>query len=460
MSPITSTSASFSRRLCMITTAASTPATTSAMAGSFCNPHTSLTMTAPSSTARAATFAFMVSTESGAASSRARRAKTGSIRASSSAAVTGVAPGRVDSPPTSTIAQPSAASVRACAMAASAPRKRPPSEKESGVTFTMPMTAGRAPSLFRKSSRLARWSARIGLVPRMGHLAVPAHDAPFGVLVDPLGEIGLGIHRALANRALPVVLKMLLLALARLSERADRHNEFDHAHHGTSKKCLAPPVPTQLAIDTYGSASGSNKNLTFPQNCHVTRIPPQRPAEIGAAGAFDHDRAAPHAIAGASAGPAPHHDHATPHPDGFAAERGAEVIAGCAQDLDLSARHRRPGPRSRVAPNGQASAAHQPARLRAGVADNLDLAARQRLADPIETVARTFDADARRLSHAQAKDIADRHRHARGLQLDPLDLGCLLAGEPMRHQRREIKPLIGTLAQGENQRRHGRRSRR
>src|SRR5215467_10698409 len=51
------------------------------------------------------------------------------------------------------------------------------------------------------------------------------------------------------------------------------------------QKVPRTPVSTQLAIDTYGSASGSNKNLTFPQDCHVTRIPPQRPAENGAGAA-------------------------------------------------------------------------------------------------------------------------------------------------------------------------------
>ena len=56
ISAIMSSDGSFSMRLCMITTAASAAATASAMAGSFCRPQTSFTRTAPSSTARAATF--------------------------------------------------------------------------------------------------------------------------------------------------------------------------------------------------------------------------------------------------------------------------------------------------------------------------------------------------------------------------------------------------------------------
>ena len=67
---------------------------------------------------------------------------TGATRLISSSAVTGAAPGRVDSPPTSSSSHPSATSRSACATARSAVAKRPPSEKESGVTFTMPMSTG------------------------------------------------------------------------------------------------------------------------------------------------------------------------------------------------------------------------------------------------------------------------------------------------------------------------------
>src|SRR5205823_136268 len=47
------------------------------------------------------------------------------------------------SPPTSTTSAPSATISRPRAMAASASSQRPPSEKESGVTFRTPMTSGR-----------------------------------------------------------------------------------------------------------------------------------------------------------------------------------------------------------------------------------------------------------------------------------------------------------------------------
>ncbi len=52
-------------------------------------------------------------------------------------------PGRLDSPPMSSRSAPSSTSRRACAAASSEPGVRPPSEKLSGVTLTMPMTRGR-----------------------------------------------------------------------------------------------------------------------------------------------------------------------------------------------------------------------------------------------------------------------------------------------------------------------------
>src|SRR5205823_3086342 len=71
------------------------------------------------------------------------RSSTGTTRRSSSATVTPLEPGRVDSPPTSTIAAPSSTILRAAAAATSASRCTPPSEKESGVTLITPITDGR-----------------------------------------------------------------------------------------------------------------------------------------------------------------------------------------------------------------------------------------------------------------------------------------------------------------------------
>ena len=64
------------------------------------------------------------------------------MRASSSSAETPSDPGRVDSPPTSTIAAPASSIPHADVTAGSTLRCTPPSENESGVTLITPITAG------------------------------------------------------------------------------------------------------------------------------------------------------------------------------------------------------------------------------------------------------------------------------------------------------------------------------
>ncbi len=103
---------------------------------------TSLMSPAPAAAAARITSGLLVSTEMTTALAPRSRSITGSTRRSSSSALTASAPGRVDSPPTSMMAAPSAAMRRPCATAASAEQKRPPSENESGVTLSTPMTSG------------------------------------------------------------------------------------------------------------------------------------------------------------------------------------------------------------------------------------------------------------------------------------------------------------------------------
>ena len=110
------------------------------MAGSR-KPDTSLMMEAPASRARAATSAWRVSTDTHSSRS-ARAAITLPMRSHSVSGSTGSEPGRVDSPPTSMIAAPWAASSSPWATAASVSKYSPPSENESGVTFTIPMMRG------------------------------------------------------------------------------------------------------------------------------------------------------------------------------------------------------------------------------------------------------------------------------------------------------------------------------
>ena len=130
-------------RMCMITAPAPASATASTMPGAL-RPPTSLTTTAPAARAARATAALRVSMLTW--TPRATRASTtGTVRASSSATPTSAAPGRVDSPPTSTQLAPCSQSWRPRAMAASRLACSPPSEKLSGVTLRMPTSRRAAP---------------------------------------------------------------------------------------------------------------------------------------------------------------------------------------------------------------------------------------------------------------------------------------------------------------------------
>src|SRR5579864_641210 len=108
-----------------------------------CNAVTSFTMWAPAASACRATSALDVSTESITADCSASARTTGSTRCNSSSSETGCEPGRVDSPPMSSRSAPSCTSFSPCAMAVLTEKNCPPSEKLSGVTFTIPITSGR-----------------------------------------------------------------------------------------------------------------------------------------------------------------------------------------------------------------------------------------------------------------------------------------------------------------------------
>ena len=82
------------------------------------------------------------------ARSPARRARSPRLRS------TGAAPGRVDSPPTSMMSAPASSMASACAQRPRLPTC-PPSEKESGVTLSTPITYG-PPSSLAGFTRLAR----------------------------------------------------------------------------------------------------------------------------------------------------------------------------------------------------------------------------------------------------------------------------------------------------------------
>src|SRR5690606_264839 len=143
--------------MCISTTG--TPAAAAASrAPSRRSAYTSLIIPAPASTVARITSGLEVSMLIGTDVSRASRSTSGRTRRSSSAASTSAAPGRVDSPPTSRMSAPCSSSVIAWAKAASASSWAPPSENESGVTLTMPITRGRS------STRGRPLQSRVGAV--------------------------------------------------------------------------------------------------------------------------------------------------------------------------------------------------------------------------------------------------------------------------------------------------------
>src|SRR6266566_2281053 len=129
--------------MCIATTPARLFATRRTIDGSLM-PETSFTIDAPASMAFEATAGFIVSIERGTGTFAARPRITGPTRRHSSSADTGSEPGLVDSPPMSTRSAPMSTRSRPWRRAASASKKRPPSENESGVTLRIPITRVRS----------------------------------------------------------------------------------------------------------------------------------------------------------------------------------------------------------------------------------------------------------------------------------------------------------------------------
>lgn len=103
-------------RQCMITQGVRDSATTAAIRGSARPPETSLTIAAPASTQASATADRVVSTLTRTPAATSSRT-TGRTRSRSVAASIRCAPGRVDSPPTSTRSAPASRIATPCATA-------------------------------------------------------------------------------------------------------------------------------------------------------------------------------------------------------------------------------------------------------------------------------------------------------------------------------------------------------
>ena len=144
-------------RECDSATPAPNSAQTCAMPGPQVKPLTSLTISAPARSAARAVAALYVSTETTACGNAFNSpSRTGNSRACSSSALTSALmpsvwpparePGRVLSAPRSRMSAPSSRHCMQRTTAASGSRKEPPSEKESGVIFTTPITSVRRPN--------------------------------------------------------------------------------------------------------------------------------------------------------------------------------------------------------------------------------------------------------------------------------------------------------------------------
>src|ERR1700683_722214 len=158
--------------------------TAAASASGSCSARTSLMSPAPALAAARMICALLVSTEITALVRARSRSITGTTRRASSPASTAAAPGRVDSPPTSMNAAPSAAMRTPCSTAACVEKKFPPTENEKGVTLSTPITKGRD-----RSSVLSAQRSRTGGADMGGRQARPlVKESIFGDAVDPSME--------------------------------------------------------------------------------------------------------------------------------------------------------------------------------------------------------------------------------------------------------------------------------
>src|ERR1700736_2635425 len=412
MSATMSRSGSMPARLCIRTAAAPVSAIVSAMAGSFCNPQTSLTTLAPSSVARRATLALDVSIEIGTSMRLASLPRMGSRRASSSSAATGVCPGRVDSAPTSIMSAPSAASFSDCCMAASRLKNLPPSEKESGVMFNMPMMTGLVPMRPRNRSRRsimarrsicgmeARLPSTIGSTildrERMNDVVVPKVPR-----LNQSAATGAAILRGEENFSLSESRHVS----GETDERAGEKPRGGAAFGSQQVRNKAgEPQIVHTAIDESRRQFGrvckhdrapphevTGQAAAFPE--HDQRSGDDPAAGIIPSGAFDHNGATAQAVARARAGISAHDQQAAGHALHFAFERRAEKASGIARDLDPASGHGGARERPAIAHRDEIAAAHVAAKRFAAIAFDDDFSSPHVHADIVKACRTSLEPD-------------------------------------------------------------------
>jgi hypothetical protein len=103
----------------------------------------------------------------------------------------------------------------------------------------------------------------------------------------------------------------------------------------------------------------------------------------------------------------------------------------------------------------QAAAAHRTAGFDPDIAIDDEFAAGHAVPHEVQSIAGVLDPDLPGVSGAHAKYISHGKVVPRGVDRRPLDVGDRLAGQQMRHQRRQIEALIGPMSERQHERFHG-----
>src|SRR5271168_712179 len=76
-----------------------------------------------------------------------------------------------------------------------------------------------------------------------GVVTAPFCGRPFGMVADPLGDIGLRGHHALLDRTVEGELEIFFLTIGRIGDGADRQDDLDHSQCPLSETKLKNVTP-------------------------------------------------------------------------------------------------------------------------------------------------------------------------------------------------------------------------
>jgi hypothetical protein len=162
--------------------------------------------------------------------------------------------------------------------------------------------------------------------------------------------------------------------------------------------------------------------------------------------AFDDDRAAAHTVARALADRAANDNDAATHSGDLSCQRAAQTVACGTAYLENACLHAGGGRWACIAEHRKPAPGHQTPGLNADIALDQELASVHRLTDIIEPIAGALNVDLFDIASAYSKHVTDPNALTGCLQFDSFDIAGCLIGEDLRHERRKIKTLIGSLA--------------